>query len=123
MVFAVNHFGPFLLTNLLLDRLKASTPSRIVNVSSYMSKFVKPGEMHFTTKDDQGRVYPGLREYNRSKLANVLFTKELARQLEGSGVTAYSLHPGAIRTNLLRTTFEAGGRSKLIYLLVSVIFS
>ena len=123
MVFAVNHFGPFLLTNLLLDRLKTSTPSRIVNVSSCMSQVVKPGEMHFATKDDQGRVYPGLREYAGSKLANRLFTKELARQLEGSGITAYSLHPGAITTNILRTSMEAGGWSKLTYWLISVMFS
>ncbi len=109
MVFAVNHFGPFLLTMLLLDRLKESAPSRIINVSSVAHTWVKPGEMSFTKKDSKGRVYPGLREYGRSKLANVLFAKELSRRLEGTGVTAYSLHPGAILSNILKTGYETHG--------------
>ena len=99
--FAVNHLAPFLLTNLLLDLLKKSAPSRVVTVSS---------EAHQRTsmnwKDLQGeRGYSGLKAYSQSKLANVLFTKELARRLEGTGVTANALHPGVIGTNLLFSGF------------------
>src|SRR5207245_9486790 len=84
----------FLLTNLLLDRLKASAPARIVTVSSGAQRV---GRMKFD--DLQGeRGYSGQRAYNQSKLANVLFTYELARRLEGSGVTATVLHPGVART-------------------------
>ncbi|XP_072027868.1 retinol dehydrogenase 11-like [Amphiura filiformis] len=115
MVFAVNHFGHFLLTMLLLDRLKESAPSRIVNISSVVHAFVKEGDLHFTPKDAEGRIYPGLREYRRSKLANVLFTKELARQLEGSGVTTYSLHPGAIMSSIIETSKETTQMSLLMY--------
>ena len=122
MVFAVNHFGPFLLTMLLLDRLKASTPSRIVNVSSIASQYVNPGEMDFATKDDKGRVYPALREYNRSKLANVWFTRELASRLEGTGVTTYALHPGAITTNIIKTSTDARGGSYALYLFNMAMF-
>ena len=111
VVFATNHFGPFLLTMLLLDRLKESAPSRIINVSSLAHTWVKPGDMHFTKIDAEGRVYPGLRAYPRSKLANVLFTKELAQRLQGSGVTAFVIHPGAIPTSILRTGYEAQGGS------------
>ena len=92
--FAVNHLAGFLLTDLLLDRLKASAPARIVTVSSGAQA---NGRMHFD--DLQGeRGYSGQRAYNQSKLANVMFTYELARRLEGSGVTATVLHPGVVRT-------------------------
>src|SRR4051794_32886542 len=92
--FAVNHLAGFLLTDLLLDRLKASAPARIVTVSSDAQRM---GRMNFD--DLQGeRGYSGQRAYNQSKLANVLFTYELARRLEGSGVTATVLHPGVVRT-------------------------
>ena len=116
MVFATNHFGPFLLTMLLLDRLKESAPSRIINVSSLAHTWVKPGEMNFTKNDAEGRVYPGLREYARSKLANVLFTKELAQRLKGSGVTTFVIHPGAIPTSILRTGYEAQGESVVAWI-------
>ncbi|XP_072028110.1 retinol dehydrogenase 11-like [Amphiura filiformis] len=122
MVFAVNYFGHFLLTMLLLDRLKASAPSRIVNVSSIMHAFVKQGDIYFTPKDAEGRIYPGLREYDISKLANVLFTKELARQLEGSCVTTYSLHPGAVMSSIVATMKEATQMSLLMYWLNAGIF-
>jgi len=96
--FAINHLAPFLLTNLLIDVLRSSAPSRIVNVSS--SAHYR-GRMNFD--DIQGEInYSGIKAYSQSKLANVLFTYELARRLEGSGVTANCLHPGAVRTNLVR---------------------
>jgi NAD(P)-dependent dehydrogenase (short-subunit alcohol dehydrogenase family) len=92
--FAVNHLAPFLLTNLLLDRLRASAPARVVTVSSGAQSM---GRIDFD--DLQGeRGYSGQRAYNQSKLANVMFTYELARRLEGSGVTANALHPGVVRT-------------------------
>ena len=92
--FAVNHLAGFLLTDLLLDRLTASAPARIVTVSSGAQTM---GRLNFD--DLQGeRGYSGQRAYNQSKLANVMFTYELARRLAGSGVTATVLHPGVVRT-------------------------
>jgi NAD(P)-dependent dehydrogenase (short-subunit alcohol dehydrogenase family) len=95
--FAVNHLGYFLLTLLLLDRLKASAPARIVNVASHAHKVVRG-----INWDDLGheRSYAWARVYGHSKLANVLFTRELARRLEGSGVTVNAVHPGAVATRL-----------------------
>jgi NAD(P)-dependent dehydrogenase (short-subunit alcohol dehydrogenase family) len=95
MTFAVNHLAPFLLTNLLLDTLRASAPARVVNVSSgaHMA-----GHISFDDLDAK-RGFSGFRAYGASKLANVLFSNELARRLEGSGVTSNSLHPGAVATN------------------------
>jgi NAD(P)-dependent dehydrogenase (short-subunit alcohol dehydrogenase family) len=95
--FAVNHLAPFLLTNLVLGRIQASAPARIVNVSSDAHKL--GGALDF---DDLGatRRFAGMGVYGRSKLANLLFTRELARRLEGSGVTVNALHPGAVRTGL-----------------------
>ena len=93
--FALNHLASFLLTNLLLDRLKQSAPARVVNVSSHVQA---DGRIDFD--DLQGaRVYSGQAAYSQSKLANVMFSNELARRLEGTGVTANSLHPGVVRTN------------------------
>jgi retinol dehydrogenase-14 len=92
--FALNHLAGFLLTNLLLDRLTASSPARVVTVSSGAQAM---GRIDF--EDLQGsRNYSGQRAYNQSKLANVLFTYELARRIEGTGVTANVLHPGVVRT-------------------------
>ena len=110
MIFGVNHFGHFLLTMLLLDRLKKYTPSRIVTVSSLAHSQVPHGDIDFkaSSLNPSGIDYPGLSGYDRSKLANILFTKELARQLEGTGVTAISLHPGLVRTNIFQTTYENG---------------
>jgi NAD(P)-dependent dehydrogenase (short-subunit alcohol dehydrogenase family) len=95
-VFAVNHLAYFLLTRLLLDRLRASAPARIVNVASDAHRW---GRIDF---DDLGhaRRYRVMRVYGASKLANILFTYELARRLEGSGVTANCIHPGAVGTRL-----------------------
>src|SRR5437763_5124329 len=93
--FALNHLAPFLLTSLLLDRLTASAPARIVTVSSGAHA---KGRIDFD--DLQGeRNYSGQRAYSQSKLASVMFTYELARRLEGTGVTATVLHPGVVRTS------------------------
>lgn len=94
--FAVNHLAYFLLTTLLLDRLRASAPARIINVASDAHKF---GPLNFDDLQN-GRTYSFMRVYGQSKLANILFTAELARRLEGSGVTANSLHPGGVSTGL-----------------------
>jgi len=95
--FAVNHLAYFLLTNLLLERLVASAPARIVNVASDAHKL--GGALDF---DDLGaaRRYSGMAVYGRSKLANLYFTKELARRLAGTGVSVNAAHPGAVRTEL-----------------------
>lgn len=95
MTFALNHLSPFLLTNLLLDALRASAPARIVNVSS---------GAHFGGKIDfddlqSTRRYSGWAAYSRSKLANILFTYALAQRLAGSGVTVNALHPGFVGSN------------------------
>ena len=94
--FATNHLGPFLLTNLVLDRLRASAPARVVNVASTAHNSARKG-IPFDDLQSEGR-YRGMRVYGQSKLANILFTNELARRLEGTGVTANSLHPGTVRT-------------------------
>jgi len=96
MTFALNHLGYFLLTNLLLDTLKASAPARIVNTSSELHR-----KAHLDFSDLQNaRKYRGMDAYHQSKLANVLFTYELARRLEGTGVTANTFSPGLVATNL-----------------------
>jgi retinol dehydrogenase 14 len=93
--FALNHLAPFLLTNLLRDRLIHSAPARVVTVSSNAQA---TGQIDFD--DLQGeRSYSGARAYNQSKLANVLFTYELARRLQGTSVTANALHPGVVSTS------------------------
>ena len=93
--FAINHLGPFLLTNLLLDLLKASAPSRIVNVTSDAHNGAK---VNF--EDLQGeKKFSGWQAYGQSKLAMILFTHELATRLDGTGVTVNSAHPGVVRTN------------------------
>lgn len=94
--FAVNHLAPFLLTNLLLETMKQSAPARIINVSSQMHQRTK-----FDWENLQGeKRYHPRQIYAQTKLANVLFTKELARRLEGTGVTANALHPGTVATGL-----------------------
>lgn len=99
--FAVNHLAPFLLTHLLRDLLVKSAPARVVTVSSEAHK-----RGQITWDDLQGeRKYSGLQAYSQSKLANLLFNRELARRLGGTGVTANALHPGVIGTRLLFTGF------------------
>ncbi len=110
--FALNHLAPFLLTNLLLDRLTRSGPARVVTVSSNAQAL---GRIDFD--DLQGeRSYSGARAYNQSKLANVLFTNELARRLEASVVTANALHPGVVST-----TFGAEDPGHLQKLIVPIM--
>lgn len=95
LTFGVNHLGPFLLTHLLLDLLRSSAPSRIVNVASTAHKGASLDLDDLMCEDGP---YVALSVYGRSKLANVLFTRELARRLEGTGVTANAVHPGTVRT-------------------------
>ena len=95
MTFGLNHLAPFLLTNLLLDALKSGAPARIVNVSSYGHK---SGHMDFADLQLERR-YRGLPAYRQSKLANVLFTYELARRLDGTRVTVNAVNPGNVATN------------------------
>lgn len=102
MHFGVNHLGHFLLTNLLLERIKASAPSRIITVSSL-------GHMagHLDFEDMMWRKrYTSQLAYCRSKLANIMFSRELAQRLMGSGVTVCSLHPGTVYTELTRYFFS-----------------
>jgi NAD(P)-dependent dehydrogenase (short-subunit alcohol dehydrogenase family) len=96
MTFALNYLGVFLLTRLLLDSLKKSAPSRIVNVSSDMYRREK---IHFDNLELEVK-YSGAVAYGRSKLALMLFTAELARRLEGAGVTVNALHPGFVATEI-----------------------
>jgi NAD(P)-dependent dehydrogenase (short-subunit alcohol dehydrogenase family) len=96
LTFALNHLSYFLLTNLLLDMLKASAPARIVNVAS-RAHFRTPG-LNFDDLQNR-RGYFGLNVYNQSKLCNVLFTYELARRLAGTSVTVNTLHPGVVATH------------------------
>jgi len=100
LAFGTNHVGHFLFTNLLLDRMKASAPSRIVNVSS-MSHYQAKG-IDYEAVRKPTKSITGLPEYAVSKLANVVHAQELARRLDGTGVTTYSLHPGAIASNVWR---------------------
>jgi len=96
MTWALNHLGYFLLTDLLLDTLKASAPSRVVSVASDAHRMVSGIDFD----DVEGKKsYRPLKSYSQSKLANILFARELARRLEGSGVTANCLHPGFVATN------------------------
>ncbi len=110
--FALNHLAPFLLTSLLLERLKTSAPARVVTVSSGAHT---QGRIDFDDPMGQ-RDYSGHRAYNQSKLANVMFTYELARRLEGSGVTANALHPG-----MTSTAFSAEDPAQAMALIVLAI--
>jgi retinol dehydrogenase-12 len=98
MTLALNHLSYFLLTNLLLPTVTAGAPARIVNVSSDAHR---GGKIDFDDLQCRRR-YSGWKAYQQSKLANILFTDELARRLEGSGVTTNALHPGFVRTNFFQ---------------------
>ncbi len=98
--FAINHLGPFLLTELLLDRIKSSAPARIVNVASTAHKGARRG-LDFDDLQST-RSYRGMQVYSKSKLANIYFTTELARRLVGTGVTVNCLHPGTVATGYAR---------------------
>ena len=95
--FATNHLGYFLLTQLLLDLVVASGPARIVNVASVGHR---RGTMDFADLGFERGGYAIMKAYARSKLGNVLFTRELAKRLQGKGVTVNTLHPGAVATNI-----------------------
>ncbi len=97
-IFAVNHLAPFLFTRELLPLLRAGAPSRIVNVASVAER---NNPIDFDDLQSE-RNYGGFRAYGKSKLANVLFTYELAERLAGTGVTANCLHPGAVATDMLK---------------------
>ena len=99
MTFALNHIGYFMLTNLLLERLRESAPARVINVSS--SSHAHPGRFRLEDLPEPGSNR-GYRAYGRSKLCNILFTYELARRLEGTGITVNALHPGLVQTNIAR---------------------
>jgi NAD(P)-dependent dehydrogenase (short-subunit alcohol dehydrogenase family) len=100
VMFGTNHVGPFLLTNLLLDRIRQSAPARIVNVAS--AAHYGASGIDFDAVRRRTRTITGMREYSVSKLANVLHAQELARRLDGSGVTTYALHPGVIASDIWR---------------------
>jgi NAD(P)-dependent dehydrogenase (short-subunit alcohol dehydrogenase family) len=112
LTFALNHLAYFLLTNLLLDLLRASAPARIVNVTSGAQAV---GDIHFDDLQFERR-YRGQPAYNQSKLANVLFTYELARRLQGTRVTVNCAAPGVVRTNFGRD--DAGPAMRLLTPLV-----
>src|SRR5271167_729693 len=110
LTFAVNHLAPFLLTNLLLGRLKASAPARIVTVASEAHRGHRLNLNQLAQPHDWGT----LRAYGRSKLCNILFTRELAARLDGSGVVANCLHPGVVATAI----GERGGLTELVWRLM-----
>jgi NAD(P)-dependent dehydrogenase (short-subunit alcohol dehydrogenase family) len=105
--FALNHVAYFVLTQLLRDRLVAAAPARIVNTASdaHLREELDFGDLQFA------KGYRFRAAYGRSKLANILFTRELARRLDGTGVTANALHPGTVRTG-----FTGGGDTSLLNL-------
>lgn len=111
--FATNHLGHFVLARLLLDRLKASAPARVVTVASEAHRF---GTMDFDDLMGERR-WSGLLAYARSKLANVMFSHALARRLEGTGVTSNAVHPGSVRTQWARR--EESGAFRFIVALAS----
>jgi len=113
MQFGTNHLGHFLLTNLLMPQLKKAAPgARIVNVSSMAHE---PGRMNWEDINYDTAPYDRFTSYSQSKLANILFTKELARKGEGSGVHAYALHPGVIATDLGRHLEDMNGCMRCIW--------
>jgi NAD(P)-dependent dehydrogenase (short-subunit alcohol dehydrogenase family) len=106
MTFGVNHLGPFLLTRALQGLLLRSAPARVIVVASEAHRMARGG---LDFDDLQGeRRYEGVPAYGASKLANILFTRELARRIEGSGVTVNCLHPGVVATDFTRDG-DAGG--------------
>ena len=100
LAFGTNHVGPFLLTSLLLDQLRASAPARIVTVSS--EGHYRVDGIDYDAVRSPTRTRTAFHEYCVSKLANVLHSQELGRRLAGSGVTTYSLHPGTIASDVWR---------------------
>jgi retinol dehydrogenase-12 len=100
MTFGVCHVGHFLLTQLLLERIKAAAPARIVVVASRAHRYARGVDFDVVQRSTRGLT--GFKAYTIAKLANVLFAKELGRRLEGTGVTSYALHPGVVATEVWR---------------------
>jgi NAD(P)-dependent dehydrogenase (short-subunit alcohol dehydrogenase family) len=117
-VFAVNYLAPFLLTNLLLDVLQASAPARVVNVAGDYHRKATINFEDLMSEED----YDGMRANNQSKLALVLFTYELARRLDGTGVTANCLHPGAVATGGPLKDPDLSTLGRFMYRLVKPFF-
>lgn len=118
-VFAVNYLAPFLLTNLLLERLKASAPARVVNVAGDFHRKAKIQFDDLMSEND----YNGIRANNQAKLALILFTYELARRLDGTGVTANCLHPGAVATDGPLKDPDLPAFSRSMYKVVRLFFA
>jgi NAD(P)-dependent dehydrogenase (short-subunit alcohol dehydrogenase family) len=110
---AVNHLAPFLLTNLLLDRLKASTPARIVNVGTRINESMELGDLNW-----EGRSFRMMRAYVESKLGMLHFTRELAKRVKGTGVTVNCVFPGVFKSNLGGTDGAQGLFWKSVSLLL-----
>lgn len=100
LAFGTNHLGPYLLTRLLLDHLKKHAPSRIVNVAS--KAHYRPKTFPWESLRESTKGVTAFDEYSVSKLCNVLFTRELAKRLDGTGVTTYAVHPGVVATDVWR---------------------
>ncbi len=98
MQFGTNHIGHFLLTNLILDNIKAAGKARIVNLSSIAHKSTR--ELNLDDINYEKDEYGGWKAYSRSKYCNILFTKELAKRLEKDGITVNAVHPGGVRTEI-----------------------
>ncbi|XP_045133491.1 retinol dehydrogenase 12-like isoform X2 [Portunus trituberculatus] len=116
LTMATNHFGHFLLTNLLLGRLKKSGPSRVVNVTSFVHKIPSKSDLKDLAITND---YKPFKAYNISKLCNVLFTRELADKMAGTGVTVNCLNPGIVRTEIFDAV-NFNYRAFLIYILLQV---
>lgn len=112
MQIGVNHIGHFLLTNLLIDLIKQSTPARIITVSSMAHTW---GIINLEDINSE-KNYDKKKAYSQSKLANILFTRSLAKKLQGTGVTAYALHPGVVKTDLWR---HLNGPQQVVMKLIS----
>ncbi|MFX1538353.1 MAG: SDR family oxidoreductase [Promethearchaeota archaeon] len=118
MTLAVNYLSRFLLTNLLLDVLKKSAPARIINVAG---EYHTKGEIYFDDINLEHN-YSGSRANNQAKLADVLFTYELARRLDGTNVTVNCLHPGAVKTGAVFKDKDASFSMKTMYTIFSIFF-
>ncbi|MBZ0296053.1 MAG: SDR family oxidoreductase [Anaerolineae bacterium] len=114
--FALNHLSYFVITTMLLDMLRASAPARIVNTSSQAHRMT--GELHFDDLQHE-HGYNAWNVYSQSKLMNILFTVELARRLEGTGVTANSFHPGFVNSGFGKNN---GGLMRLAMQMITPLF-
>jgi NAD(P)-dependent dehydrogenase (short-subunit alcohol dehydrogenase family) len=118
MQFATNHLGHFLLTNLLMNELKAAGSARIINLASIAHKFTR--ELDLDDINFEKKKYDGWQSYSRSKFCNILFTRELARRLEGTGITVNAVHPGGVRTEIAEK--NANWYTKLGWIMMKPFF-